>query len=148
MTDAPTLNGRTIGQAERATRAVFDRLLAETGTTFLNWVVINLTADVDGPVDQPTLVNKAAASLPLPHAAVADAVHTLVTTDVLTTVNGDPDLLDLSATGRATFEEITAGIAAIAARLYGDLPHDDLVTAQRVLTTVTERADAELAAGA
>jgi hypothetical protein len=37
MTDTPTLTGQDIGQAENAVRAVFDALLAETGTTFHQW---------------------------------------------------------------------------------------------------------------
>ena len=40
----PPLNGQDIGQAEHATRAVLDRLLARTGTQFRGWVILNLLA--------------------------------------------------------------------------------------------------------
>ena len=39
----PTLTGQDIGQAERATRALLDAVLAETETTFHQSVVLNLT---------------------------------------------------------------------------------------------------------
>jgi hypothetical protein len=51
MSDTPTLTGQDIGQAERATRAVFDRFLAETGTTFDQWVTLNVLAAAESPVD-------------------------------------------------------------------------------------------------
>jgi DNA-binding MarR family transcriptional regulator len=54
----------------------------------------------------------------------------------------------LTPAGRERSERIAAGIAVIAARLYGDLPAADLETTQRVLTTVTERANAALAGAA
>ena len=44
MADTPTLNGQDIGQAERATRAVLDALLAETSTSFQSWVTLNVLA--------------------------------------------------------------------------------------------------------
>ena len=40
----PPLNGQDIGQAEHATRAVLDRLLARTGTEFRGWVILDLLA--------------------------------------------------------------------------------------------------------
>jgi hypothetical protein len=51
----------------------------------------------------------------------------------------------LTAAGAARFAEIQGGISEITARLYGGLPEADLATAHRVLATVTERANAELA---
>ncbi len=51
----------------------------------------------------------------------------------------------LTAAGAARFGEIQGGISEITARLYGGLPEADLATAHRVLATVTDRANAELA---
>ena len=51
----------------------------------------------------------------------------------------------LTAAGAARFGQIQDAIGQVTARLYGDLPEADLATAHRVLATVTERANAELA---
>jgi hypothetical protein len=44
------------------------------------------------------------------------------------------------------FSQIRAAIGEVTARLYADIPPDDLAAAGRVLTTITTRATAELAA--
>ena len=46
---------------------------------------------------------------------------------------------------RPAFEQIQGGIGQVTQRLYGGLPESDLAIAHRVLATVTERANAELA---
>jgi DNA-binding MarR family transcriptional regulator len=48
--------------------------------------------------------------------------------------------------GRELFETTSAGTAPITARVYAGIPAEDLAAAGRVLSLVTERADAELAA--
>ena len=47
--------------------------------------------------------------------------------------------------GTARVEQIQGGIGQVTQRLYGGLPESDLAIAHRVLATVTERANAELA---
>ncbi|MET0144027.1 MAG: hypothetical protein ABW328_04475 [Ilumatobacteraceae bacterium] len=56
----------------------------------------------------------------------------------------DPTVVVTTPAGQDRYDTVTAGIAAIAGRRYGDLPADDLATAAQVLTTVTRRARAEL----
>ena len=48
------LTGRIIGQTETAIRAVLDRLLADTATTFHQWVVLQLTASGAGTARRPS----------------------------------------------------------------------------------------------
>jgi hypothetical protein len=127
------LNGQVIGQAERATRAVLDRLLARYDTPFEQWVALNLTAG-SGPVPAGEL----AARLRIPPEDGAAALAAL-TADGLLTGAGE-----LTAAGRDRHAEITAGLTEITDRLYGDLPADDLAVAGRVLTVITARASAEL----
>jgi hypothetical protein len=124
------LNGQIIGQAERTTRAVLDRLLATTGTSFEQWVALNLSAA--GTLD--TL----AAGLRIDPAGAAAIVAGLTDAGLLTAAGS------LTPAGRARHDEISAGIAGITERLYGGLPAADLATAGRVLTTITDRARAEL----
>ncbi|MEV4130672.1 hypothetical protein AB0J72_00715 [Dactylosporangium sp. NPDC049742] len=126
-----TLNGRILGQAERATRAVLDRLLARSGTTFEQWVAVNLTAA--GPLTRAELLAQMSAGLRTDPAAHVDAAFGA---GLLT---GDVALTDL---GRSRYEEISAGIKALTVQIYGDLSPEDLDTAGRVLLQVTERANA------
>jgi hypothetical protein len=51
----------------------------------------------------------------------------------------------LTPAGTARFEQIQGGIGQVTQLLYGGLPEADLAIAHRVLATVTERANAELA---
>jgi hypothetical protein len=51
MTQPSTLTGQDIGQAEKATRAVLDRLLTQTGTGFHGWVLLNRLSAAGGVMD-------------------------------------------------------------------------------------------------
>jgi hypothetical protein len=142
MTQAPTLNGQVIGQAERATRAVLERLLEETNTPFVNWVALNLVA-TQGEMTQEALVGQLTAGLRINEVEAASAVTGLAdgTRLVIT------DLVRLTSEGEALYGQISAGVAGITERLYTNLPREDLVVARRVLETLTDRARAELIAG-
>lgn len=133
----PRLNGQIIGQAERATRAIFERLLAKRGTPFEQWVAINLTATDPGTLD--TLVARMADGLKTGPASVAAVVDDAVRSGLLTGTGA------LTAAGRALFDDISAELSELTGRLYGDLPADDVETAGRVLVEVTARANASLA---
>ena len=137
---APALNGQVIGQAERSTRAVLERLLADTDTPFQQWVTLNLLGAA--PHSEPTLVEHLAAGLLIDPAAAQAAVDAARASGL---IDGF-DNVAFTAAGQARFDAITAGIADITVRLYADLPHEDLVVARRVLETLTERARAALAA--
>jgi DNA-binding MarR family transcriptional regulator len=140
-TDSRPLNGQDIGQAERATRAVLDRLLAETGTSFHQWVAVNVLATTGPVVEREQLVRQLVAGLRIDastaHATLAELVDLGLVEDDMT----------LTAAGEDRFRRVRDGIDGISQRLYRDLPLDDLVTARRVLATVAERANAELAPG-
>ena len=140
MTQAPTLNGQVIGQAERATRAVLDVLLAETNTPFVNWVALNLTA-AQGEIPVGALVDQVVSGLRIEESAARSAIDDLVHESLVTVT----DRVRLTPAGLERYQRISDGIGEITRRLYRDLPHDDLVVARRVLETLTDRARAELA---
>jgi hypothetical protein len=143
MSDTPTLTGQDIGQAERAIRAVFDRLLAETGASFDQWVTLNLLAIAELPIEPDELLDQLTAGLRIRESTARAAIDE-VTFGGLVRATADPVRLELTPDGSARVQAIRRGIAQIAARLYGDLPAHDLATTHRVLATVTERANAEL----
>jgi hypothetical protein len=144
MTQAPILNGQVIGQAERATRAVLELLLAETDTPFVQWVALNLAAQAEAAQRTTTvdvLVDQLVIGLRIDGFEAGAAIDALVA-DRLVTIDG---AVRLTVDGTATYQQISDGISVITQRLYRDLPQDDLVVARRVLETLTERARAELA---
>jgi hypothetical protein len=138
----PTLNGQLIGQAQLATRAVLDQLLAETGTPFVQWVVLNVLATSGGTLPRSELVDRVASGLKVDESDARGALGELVAARF---VEDDDSTARLTGPGAARYGQIQAGIDAITARLYGDLPPADLAAAARVLTIVTERANASLA---
>ena len=145
MPDTPPLTGQHIGEAENAIRAVLDALLAETETTFHQWVALRVLADSGLELEQ--LVARMTSGLKVEPSAVLAAVGQLEAAE-LVSIAGDGarhEVVALTDAGRARHRRIQDGVDRITRRLYGDLPVDDLVTTRRVLGIVTERANAVLA---
>jgi DNA-binding MarR family transcriptional regulator len=143
----PTLTGQDIGQAEHATRAVLDRLLARTGTQFHGWVIINLLAGGGGALGEDELTGRITHGLKIGEDSVHAAAAELAWQGLIRRepAAGRETRVALTPAGTARFEQIQGGIGQVTQRLYGGLPESDLAIAHRVLTTVTERANAELA---
>ena len=57
----------------------------------------------------------------------------------------DAEPVRFTAAGAQVFGQIRGATTEITKRLWGDLPAEDLATAGRVLSIITERANAELA---
>jgi len=51
----------------------------------------------------------------------------------------------LTARGTQVFGQVRGAVTEVVKRLWADLPAEDLATAGRVLSIITERANAELA---
>ncbi|WP_406089673.1 hypothetical protein [Streptomyces sp. NBC_01013] len=145
MSTTPTVNGQVIGQAHYATRAVLERLLAGTGTTFHQSVALNATADNDGPIDRSGLVERMTATLKIGATVAQDTLSGLTSAGLMEELPGQASRLVLTAAGAEVQRTNRTGIAEITARLYADLPAEDLAAAGRVLTEVTARANAVLA---
>jgi DNA-binding MarR family transcriptional regulator len=144
---SPTLTGQDIGQAEHATRAVLDRLLARTGTQFHGWVIINQLATSGGALGEDELTGRIIHGLKIgedaAHAAAAElAWQGLISREPAA---GGGTQVALTPAGTTRFEQVLGGIGQVTQRLYGGLPESELAIAHRVLATVTERANAELA---
>jgi DNA-binding MarR family transcriptional regulator len=147
MTHLPTLTGQDIGQAENATRAVLNRLLTDTGTGFHGWVILNLLGTNDSTLDRNDLVARVVHGLKIDESAVHAALAELIGDGLVgpTPTGTSGAQITLTPAGSTRFQQITDGIRQITHRLYGGLPAEDLATAHRVLATVTERANTELA---
>lgn len=141
----PTVNGRVIALAHYAARAVLERVLTRTGNTFHQSVTLRVVAAEDGPVERDKLVADVMGSLKIEESAVRTTIDELVAAKLVEEVPSDGSRLHFTAAGRELYERITAETGEISARIYADIPAEDLATAGRVLTLVTERANAELA---
>ncbi|GLZ61077.1 MULTISPECIES: MarR family winged helix-turn-helix transcriptional regulator [Micromonospora] len=150
MSTVPTLNGQVIGQAHYATRALLEQAVAPLGVEFHQLLALNVLAN--GPVDRAQLTQRITTTLKVDESAVHQVVDRLVDAGLAQVEGpsaangGDGPQVALTDTGRATQRSVAAAVADLSARLYADIPADEAGTAARVLTLVTERANAELAA--
>ncbi|WNI20955.1 hypothetical protein [Streptomyces sp. ITFR-16] len=144
---APPVNGQIIGQAHYATRAVLERILAGTGTTFLQSVALNAVAGGEGTVERNALVARMTGTLKIDASAAETTVSELTSAGLLAEEGEAPSLLSLTEAGAELQRTHSTGLAGITAALYADLPAEDLAAAGRVLTEVTARANAVLAEG-
>ena len=141
MSGYPVLSTQVIGQAESALGAILDPLLARTGTTFDQWLVLTVTAASGSAVDRDQLIARITGARKIDVYQVQTAISALAADGLVR----DEPRFGLTEAGRARYREIRAVLEDIAGRLFADFPPEDLATAGRVLAIVTTRANAELA---
>jgi len=138
MQTYPSLNAQVIGQAESALGAILDPLLARTGTTFQQWLVLTVTAASEAGIDRATLVARIADARKIACAEVETAIGELAAGGLARAASR----VTLTEAGQARYAGIRTALAEITVRLF-DFPAEDLATAGRVLTILTARANAE-----
>ncbi|MFD4552485.1 MarR family transcriptional regulator [Streptomyces sp. NPDC058466] len=143
MTTTPPVNGQVIGLAHYASRAALESVLARTGTTFHQSVALRAVHDNGGTVERDRLVGRLTGALKIEEAVARETVDEMTALKLL--VEPTPEQVALTDDSRELFESIRDAGNEIAARLYAGIPAEDLATAGRVLTLVTERANAVLA---
>lgn len=140
MPDYPPLSTQVIGQAESALGALLQPLLARTGTTFQQWLVLTVTAASGGSIGRGQLAARISNARKVDGATVEAAIAEL-TAARLVTAEG---LVTLTGAGEARYHSIRGALQEITTGLF-DFPAEDLATAGRVLSMVTSRANAVLA---
>ena len=155
MSSYPPLNTQVIGQTESALGALLEPLLADAGITFQQWLVLTVTAASGGRTDRgqlvariagarkidPTEVESAITELTAAGLATAELTTAELTAAELATATGP---LALTDSGRDMYQRIRGAIDELNAELFA-FPPEDLATAGRILSIVTERANAVLA---
>jgi hypothetical protein len=141
MSDYPVLSTQVIGQAESALGAIAGPLLARTGTTFDQWLVLTVTAAGGGAIDRDQLIAQITSARKIDAKQTETAMSELAAAGLVL----DQALVSLTEAGQARHRAIRAALADVTGRLFGDIPPEDLATAGRVLSIVTTRANAELA---
>ena len=134
MPDYPTLTPRVIGETEKTLNAFLGRLLAGTGVTEPQWVILSVAVTGGGSITP----QQAAFALKITEPQAGDQLHQLTAAGYLTDGNS------VTQRARDLFARVRTATHEITERLWGDLPAEDLATAGRVLSIITERASAEL----
>ena len=144
MTTQETLTGRDIGQAERAMRALLDRLLDVGGMTFEEWVALNLLVGSPGASGNlDTLTRRIAGSQRIGLDTAREAFARLERSGLAAARGGEE--VALTSAGEARFHHIKGEVDRTMERLYLGLSPAELATAHRVLVTIAEHASRELA---
>jgi DNA-binding MarR family transcriptional regulator len=145
-TTTPTFGPAVLGQTEKALNAILDRQLAGTGLTERHWITLTLTVVSGGIVDRDELIGRVAGGLKVDEAEAQSLIAELAAARLVQAPDGEGSVVKLTDSGQLLHSQIRAAVSRITERLWGDLPTEDLATAGRVLSTVLERANAELAA--
>jgi hypothetical protein len=145
MSANPTFGTQLIGQTEKTMNAILDRLLAGPGLTEPQWVMLTLAVTSGGPVDRDQFVARVVGAAKYGEADVQEGISELAAAGLLDAPEGDGPTVAVTEAGKQLHARIRVGVAEITERLWGDLPPEDLTIAGRVLATVLERANEELA---
>ncbi|MEU6510875.1 MarR family transcriptional regulator [Streptomyces sp. NPDC046942] len=143
-TTAPRVDPRVIALAHYAGRAILERVLVRHGIDFLQSVTLRLTVVADGPVERAGLVADVVGAVKVAEADAHRAIDALTAAGLVSAE--EPSQVRVTDAGRELYATTSAATAPITARIYAGISEEDRAVAGRVLTLITERADAELAA--
>ena len=146
-TPTPTFGTQIIGQTEKALNAILDRQLAGTELTEPQWVALTIAVMSGGTDDRDSFSSRVAGALKISDAEAQALLAELSTRKLLELPDTDGAPVGPTDAGRQVHGRIRTAIVGITDRLWGDLAPEDLTVAGRVLGTVLERANAELARG-
>jgi DNA-binding MarR family transcriptional regulator len=141
-----TLNPSIIGQTEKAHNAILHRILAGTTLDEKQWITVQLALAAGPTFDRVQLVARVASAAKFDPTDVESAIGALTAAGLVQALPGEGQQLTVTEAGRALVEKLRGETRQAVGRAYGAIPAEDLVTAARVLTTITARLSEELAA--
>jgi DNA-binding MarR family transcriptional regulator len=133
-----------IGQTENVLRALLERLLAPSATTYVQWVTLSVLARGRDAQLEETLSAEVCNGIKCDLATATAALEVLHERGLIARVGEQARNITLTAAGDRFVQELRQSIAAITEQVYGGLAPEDLATTQRVLSQITERANAAL----
>jgi hypothetical protein len=143
MTTPALLNSRTIGETENALRAILTRTLAGTGLDYHRWVALKVVAESPAPVTASIAAARLTRGLKIDDAAAHGLLDDLQIRGIVMAADTG---LALTTDGTALYQRLNGEVRRLSQQVFADLPVDDLVAAERVLSTITQRANAILGA--
>jgi hypothetical protein len=141
----PTFGPRLIGETEKSLNAILDRHLSADGLTEQHWITLSFAAMNSDPVCASKLAKGVASRAKFTEDDVHARISELVDAQLLSDCGSSG--VTISDAGERLHARILDANIDVTKRLWGDLPAEDLATTARVLATVLERANAELARG-
>jgi DNA-binding MarR family transcriptional regulator len=156
MNDTTPPFTQLIGQTEKSMNAILDRLLAGD-VTEPQWVTLVLIAGRGGSADRDDFTGQVAHALKVDQETAAKHISQLAAKGLVLTAPTAPgagsavrlteagSAVTLTEAGQLLLQRVKQQTGEVTQRLWGDLPAADLDVAGRVLSTVLERAEAELA---
>lgn len=145
MAIAQNLSPQVLGKAEKAHAALLDRILEGTPLTYHHWVAFTLVSAADGRINVGVLVESMTSALKIDDAKARTAIGELTELHLIEPALSDAPGIQLTDEGQATYRRIRTAVDETIGILYSDISDDELATAGRVLTLITDRANAELA---
>ncbi|MFD5770816.1 MarR family transcriptional regulator [Streptomyces sp. NPDC127049] len=142
-TASPVADARMLGLAHYAARGLLEHLLARHDATFLEQIALRTAVTAEAPQTPDGLVARIRTAVKGDPADARAALDALLAKDLLA---ADGPHLVPTDTGRSLLATVGAETAPVSARVWDDIPAEDLAAAGRVLALVTARADRELAA--
>ena len=144
QTQAPTLTGQDIGEAEGALTALLEQALAGTGTTRNEYITLRVLA-VRGPFTSPADLHEflaQARQLRLDPPAVKDLLAALEARALVsgTSLDGSGPA-ELTEEGHELNARLAEAVAPTTKQFFADFDPDELATAHRVLVQLVKRAD-------
>ena len=142
MTGEPTLTTRTIGETESALNGILFKVLGDSGLDELGWVAMRLVSLMPPPVAAAALTAQLRNSKKVDEARATAVLADLEARGLVQRIDGN---ISTTPGGARRFEDLSGEIGKFTAQMWDGLDSADLTTAARVLTTITQRANALLA---
>jgi DNA-binding MarR family transcriptional regulator len=137
--------GQALGEAARQASALHQRLLDHEGSSFLEWVVLNLVSANDGPTSRDSLIKRLTDELSIDEAPVRQVIDSLAAAGRLLSDTPDgEDCVRLSDAGCAYHQHLREKVGQATTELLGPFDATEIATSVRVLVAVKERAPAIL----
>jgi DNA-binding MarR family transcriptional regulator len=140
------VNGQDINMAARASRKALEVVLAEQGTSFAPLAMLNTLVSRGGAMDHAALIAQLTHGLDVNAETVLTVLHGLETRGLARVTTDAAPRVELTLEGQAEHARLSAITAELTRRLYAGFEADELAATRRVLVTLTERADAHVAA--
>src|SRR5207248_4314371 len=110
MPTYPSVNPQVIGQAESALGAILDPLLARTGTTFNQWLVLTVSAASGAAIDRGQLVARITSARKIDDSAVLAAIAELTAAELVRALPGEGSRIGLTEAGQARYRSIRTAL--------------------------------------
>jgi DNA-binding MarR family transcriptional regulator len=142
------LFGQSVGEAQRALRALVDRVFDDAGTSFETWIVLNTLATQGPAIPEAKLREDLEYGLSADPNTVTTLLDDLRSNGLIRFTadsdSSDGRQVELSSSGAGLHQQLREAIVTASNRVTADIDTEELATTVNVLTAVKARAEALL----